>query len=362
MWNKFSGRIFAIFIAAIAVYVFHEIFYIRILFGISLSILVILIILFFIRLSRTIRLNRMEEIETEKEELNEYKPVVERAVEKVFLSFEEQNIIILDELFDSIGEDASGFFFNIRGLLFLKEKTPVINIIEKGSVKASYRLDNFDSEDFSDKFLFVSGKGKYSRGVARLNFDGVIVEHPIDADDSLFNKLDRAAYRFETYYVDSDNNEKARSFMQRTEGMDIDSKGLVKAGHITPANYRCVGICRSCKDTFVFKALNFPMAHCEPVYSDDGQTTAKLSVVPKDKNNWSITLNNITFRYYNSFCCPHCGAPYIDYDNHRELKKFGNLGCVHLNKEEMQISALSELSNENADLLDIMARDAKKIL
>ena len=362
MLNKFKGRIFAIILAAIAVFVFHEVFYIRILFGISLSILVILVILFFIRVTQTIKLSRMEEIETEKEELNEYKPVVERAVEKVFLSFEGQNIILLDELFDSIGEDASGFFFNFRGLLLLKEKTPVINIIEKGSVKASYRLDNFDAEDFENKYLYIAGRGRYYEGVAALNFDGVIVEYPIDADDSLFNKLERIVYRFETYYADIDNNEKAWLCYEQTAGLDIDLKGMIRAGHITPANYRCIGICRSCKNTFVFKALNFPMAHCEPVYSNDGQTTAKLSTVPRDKNNWSITLNNITFRYYNSFCCPHCGAPYIDYDNHRELKKFGNLGCVHLNKEEMQISALSELSNENADPLDIIERDIKRIL
>lgn len=344
MKGKFTGRIIAILFAAIAVYIFYSVFYIRILFGISLTVLVILIILFSISFTQNLKLKRMEDVETEREELKEYKPVVERAVKKNFLAFENQNIIILDELFDTIEDRGKGFFFNIRGILELSEKTPVINIVEKGEVKMSYRLDNLESEDFSDFYLYVSGKGKYSGGVVSMNFDGVIIEHPIDASDALFIELGRVVYRFETYYADTDNNERARALRANTVGMDIDSKGFIKTGYITPANYRCIGMCAGCKDTFVFNALNFNMAHCEPVYSDDGITTGKLSTSPVDKNNWHITLQGVTFRYYNSFCCPHCGAPYIDYKNHHELKKSGNLGCVHLNKEEVLISALSELS------------------
>ena len=40
-----------------------------------------------------------------------------------------------------------------------------------------------------------------------------------------------------------------------------------------------------------------------------------------------------TFRYYNSFCCPHCGAPYIDYKKNPGMKQFGVSGCVHLGRK-----------------------------
>ncbi|MBR6090931.1 MAG: leucine-rich repeat domain-containing protein, partial [Anaerolineaceae bacterium] len=40
-----------------------------------------------------------------------------------------------------------------------------------------------------------------------------------------------------------------------------------------------------------------------------------------------------TFRYYNSFCCPHCGTAYIDYKHKPELKHFGVSACVHLGRK-----------------------------
>ena len=160
-----------------------------------------------------------------------------------------------------------------------------------------------------------------------------------------FKALDTIIYRFEILNISSDESELEEAIAQ-IDGAELEEKGLRYGNYITPANVRCVGVCRKCGKSFVFNTYNYPMGELEPAYSDDGLHTAKLHTAPVDKKNWRITLNGITYRYFNSFCCPHCGGAYIDYKNRNELKRAGNLGCVHFGYKEADITALSELYNE----------------
>ena len=259
----------------------------------------------------------------------------------------ENKIVITDDFYNRI-EEGEQFQFDFRFVLGLFEKTPYISIIDKGN-ETAFRLDNLENEDFSDKFLCVKGRGMYRDRVATLNFEGVVIQSPENASDALFSLLDTIVYRFETYFVDCENDEETRKAKESLKGLDVDYKGLRFKGYITPANYRCVAICPECNKSFVFHTLNYHMADTEPVYSDDGQYTAKLATPPKDKINWSLTFDGKTYRYYNSFCCPHCGAPYIDYNNHHDLKQSDNVGCVHLGSRDILLSALSELNLEEPD-------------
>ena len=255
-----------------------------------------------------------------------------------------QKFIIKEELLNSLNEEEN-CSYSFYTMIPLEEKTPAISIYEGEKEVSKYYLENKDEEDFSDKLFCMRGKIICRNGVYKMMSEGVVILNREVDVDLAFKSLDTIIYRFEFHFINSEN-EKTKAAVERIIGADLERKGLEHGHHITPANVRCVGICRNCGKTFVFNTFNYKMRGAEPVYSDDGLNTAMLHTAPVDKRNWRITLGGITYRYYNSFCCPHCGEAYIDYKKHNELKHFGNLGCVHFGKPEADITALSELYNE----------------
>lgn len=110
-------------------------------------------------------------------------------------------------------------------------------------------------------------------------------------------------------------------------------KALKYPGYTTPSNVRLVGICPDCGKSFCFHGYACYMMQCDAAYSDDGLDCCQISDFNIDKDNWTYEADGKTFRYYNSFCCPHCGAPYIDYRKFPEQKVFGVSACVHLGRK-----------------------------
>ena len=256
-----------------------------------------------------------------------------------------QKLIIKEETLE-IFKKEENCSFSFHTTIPLEEKTPTISIYEGDKLAAEYYLENNENEDFSDKLLSIRGSFICRGGVSWLMFEGVVILNRQVDIDLAFKSLDTIIYRFENHYIDAEN-EKTKEAISWIDGAELDAKGLRQGNHITPANVRCVGMCRKCNKSFVFYTLNYQMRNAQPVYSDDGLNTARLHTEPVDKKNWRITLGGITYRYYNNFCCPHCGETYIDYKKHNELKRYGNLGCVHFGRSEEDITALSELYNEN---------------
>lgn len=110
-------------------------------------------------------------------------------------------------------------------------------------------------------------------------------------------------------------------------------KGLKHVGYTTPANVRLIGICPECKKSFAFHGYANYMAQNDVAYSDDGLDAFVIQEQDIDKENWTHEQDGILFRYFNSFNCPHCGTPYIDYKNYHEMKVFGVSTCVHLGRK-----------------------------
>ena len=139
-------------------------------------------------------------------------------------------------------------------------------------------------------------------------------------------------YRMEGYFlVCGGKNAKVRQEMNR--GQDLPMKALKYVGYTTPSNIRMVGICPDCGKSFCFHAYCLYMGQCDMAYSDDGLECCSISSPAIDIDTWTYQTDGKTFRYYNSFCCPHCGTPYIDYRKFPENKKFGVSGCVHLGRK-----------------------------
>lgn len=228
--------------------------------------------------------------------------------------------------------DANSLSFSCEfvGTIALNEKEPSISLYEDGNKTCEYRLQTENDEDFSGKYFLISVRlsiiGKPSVPVAQI--DGFISDTP-EARKMTMNDI---GYRMEGLFLTC-GGEDAKIRREMNRGQDLPMKALKYQGLITPSNVRLIGICPECQKSFAFHGYAFYMGQSDVAYSDDGLDCCEIPAHDIDKDTWTYEEDGITFRYYNSFNCPHCGAPYIDYKKHPENKVFGVSGCVHLGRK-----------------------------
>ncbi|MBE6763431.1 MAG: hypothetical protein E7553_03625 [Ruminococcaceae bacterium] len=221
-------------------------------------------------------------------------------------------------------EDAQ---YIVSAAMPLSQKEPVITLREDGVKTREYVLQTEDGEDFSGQYFLICVRlgviGKPPVPVVQI--DGYLSQTPeeraINADD--------VAYRMEGHFL-ACGEEVSQTYYAKTRGQDLAAKGLAFPGYTTPANVRLIGICPSCGKSFAFHSYAFHTVKSDVAYSDDGLDCCEFRMREMDKAAWSCEIGGKIFRYYNSFCCPHCGQAYIDYKAHPETKVFGVSGCVHI--------------------------------
>ena len=138
-------------------------------------------------------------------------------------------------------------------------------------------------------------------------------------------------YRMEGHFLACGGADAVRRY-EMNRGKDLPMKGLKYPGYTTPSNIRLVGICPDCQRSFTFHGYAFYMMQSDVAYSDDGLDVCVIDEYNIEKESWSYEVDGKRFRYYNSFCCPHCGSAYIDYRADPGQKVFGVSGCVHIGR------------------------------
>lgn len=220
--------------------------------------------------------------------------------------------------------------YETRGVMALTEKEPVITVFEDGVKTRSYRLQTEGDEDFTGKYFHYSVRvqllGKYR--VPAMQLDGFIA----DTDEDRKMTMQDVGYRMEGHILACGGGP-AKAVREMNRGQDLPNKGLKYPGYTTPSNVRLVGVCAKCGESFTFHGYAFYMGQNDVAYSDDGLDCCSIAEYNIDKDTWSYEEDGKTFRYYNSFSCPHCGAPYIDYKKNPGMKQFGVSGCVHLGRK-----------------------------
>lgn len=220
--------------------------------------------------------------------------------------------------------------YELHGVMPLTEKAPVITLYEDDVKTREYRLQTENDEDFTGKYFLISVRMgmQGNPSVPVVQIDGFISATPEERNMTLKD----IGYRMEGHFLACGReNTKVRQAMNR--GQDLPMKALKYPGYITSANIRLVGICPDCQKSFCFHGYAFYMGQNDVAYSDDGLDCCQVSAQNIASEDWRFETDGKTFRYYNSFCCPHCGAPYIDYRKFPENKKFGVSGCVHLGRK-----------------------------
>lgn len=220
--------------------------------------------------------------------------------------------------------------YEFTGAVHLTEREPVLTLMEDGAETLHYCLQNEEGEDFTGKYFLISVRLGIMRGlgIPYTQIDGLISDTPEDRK----YQVGDIGYRMEAHFLIC-GGEAAEKANEESRGKDLVEKGLKYPGYTTPSGIRLIGICPDCGKSFAFHGYSFYMADSEPAYSDDGLDVCEIREHEIDKENWKQEINGKTYRYYNSFCCPHCGTPYIDYKSHLEIKKFGVSGCCHIGRK-----------------------------
>lgn len=219
--------------------------------------------------------------------------------------------------------------YEIRQSVYLDEKDPIIRFYEDEEKTCQYCLEGAEGENFNGKYFQISVRlalmGAYL--VPMMQMDGFVSDTPEERE---MEGTD-IGYRMESHFLQC-GGLTAERIREKSLGGTLITKGLKQPGRTVPAQVRLIGICPSCKNSFAFHARAFYMAQSDMAYSDDGLDCCEIQNRDIDKLTWSYETEGKTFRYYNDFCCPRCGAAYIDYKNHPENKVFGEPGCVLLDK------------------------------
>ena len=219
--------------------------------------------------------------------------------------------------------------YELIDVISIPVNNPVLSVYEDGVKTREYCLQT-EKEDFTGKFFHIDIRiVMYGEPpLLGLQIDGFI------SDTQEIRKMERddIGYRMEAFFL-SCGGSKAKEINDSIAGQDLVAKGLKYPGFTTPSNIRLIGICSECKKSFVFYGHAFYMGQNDVAYSDDGLDCCVISDLDIDKDTWKYETDGKTFRYYNSFRCPHCGTPYIDYQKHHENKVFGVSGCVLLGRQ-----------------------------
>lgn len=251
------------------------------------------------------------------------------------VTIKDENVILVDSaaLVTYLKSHPQSLAYEFCGVIPLREKDPTIYLYEDGTKTKEYVLQTENDEDFTGKYFLISVRlsihGNPAVPVAQI--DGFVSDTPEERKMT----MNDIGYRFEVHFL-ACGGEEGKQRYEMNRGQDLPMKALKYQGYTTPSNIRLIGVCPDCGKSFCFHGYAFYMMQSDVAYSDDGLDCCEIQAYDIDKDTWTYETEGKVFRYYNSFNCPHCGTPYIDYKKHPENKVFGVSGCVLLGKKHYQ--------------------------
>lgn len=157
--------------------------------------------------------------------------------------------------------------------------------------------------------------------------------------DDAFHKGEADGIRFQPCYLPECPGDPAELV-----GRGLFFRGLHVSGYVTPGNVSLLCVCDSCRKSFRVQSFHAGFADLAYFYCDKAPHTLVASahlpdapplLVEADEGAISRFESQLppcekcggAFLYYNPLRCPHCLAPYIDFERYpklRETEYYGN--------------------------------------
>jgi hypothetical protein len=219
------------------------------------------------------------------------------------------------------------------------DSIPEIKVFENESLIRLYKIETLNTNpDLKGQFLHSS-----------------IIIHPNSGVmiDGLFSKQVNYApqwtdgeyegVRLQPFYLSNESE-----YNLALVGKGLFERGLHYNGTVTPTNIRNICIFDWCNKSFAIQHFHAGFSDAQYFYSTDSKETL---IVPYGKiENMPMQLQKEIdisvleevekklsdggkFKYYNSFNCPNCLSPYIDFGKHKEIRPREYYGNTYLNQQ-----------------------------
>lgn len=244
-----------------------------------------------------------------------------------FLRVQGQDILLDSERCLLALRQQPGHCVQQRLFVQLQASIPTLTLYD-GTAVRQYTLVNDRGVDLNGKYLRLD---VFAQLFEENDVPFLRMEATLPLGPTPQNPTDRTLhYMLEGYFMRS-GGEKAQQYNARIYAGTLEDKALAIYGETQTSDCIRIGYCAHCHRSFAFRVYSLYGSNNEFAYSDDGLDVCRVPGMISDKANWSCVVDGKIFRYYNSFCCPHCGAPYLDYRTNRR-KTVQTACCVHLGR------------------------------
>jgi hypothetical protein len=249
-----------------------------------------------------------------------------------------------DSIFIDNSKKNTGKLIEIENIFSLAQPTPDIKVYENDKLLRLFHIDTLDANsDLTGQFLHSS--------IRILETNAVIIDGVVSKSGSSFPKWTDENYeaiRFQPFYLSNADSNNAQLI-----GTGLLDRGLHFSGIVTPSTVRCICICDNCKQSFSLQHFHAGFSEIQYFYSSESKETLivpydVIAGMPKQLQE-AIDLRILCevegklpkssdgdFHYYNSFKCPHCLTPFIDFGKYRDIRPkeyYGNTLLNHAPKQ-----------------------------
>ena len=254
-----------------------------------------------------------------------------------------EETIFIDNQNKNIGKS-----IEIDFIFEFSQKFPEIKVFENKRLVRLFKIETLKSNpNLAGQFLHSSIRILPNSAVM---IDGIISKSKAHCPTWTDNNYE--AIRLQPFYLSN-----ADDYNLQLVGKGLFERGLHFTGTITPLGVRNICICDSCKQSFTIQHFHAGFSEVQYFYSSDSNETlivpysgvenlpvqlqedidddVLISVetkLPKPSNYDSV------FKYYNSFRCPHCLTPYIDFEHNKAIRPKEYYGNVYINGEPVTLT------------------------
>jgi len=220
------------------------------------------------------------------------------------------------------------------------EVRPTIRIYENDKLKREFLIETLSTNsDLAGQYFHSS--------VRILKNDACMIDGIVSRDRDKYPTNIYEGVRLQPFYLSARESEN-----EKLVGKGLFQRGLHFAGRITPTTVRSVCICDFCYRSFTLCHFHAGFSEMQYFYSGDSSQTLVVAYyeipnlpVELQKNIDPVILRNVEaklplptngsgdYKYYNSFLCPHCKLPFIDFEKNSEIRPteyYGNHFINHL--------------------------------
>jgi len=247
-----------------------------------------------------------------------------------------------DSIFIGNHNENVGKAVEIDAVFNLSNSIPELKVYENGQLLRLFKIETLvTNADLSGQFLHSN--------IRVLANSGIMIDGIISRSDLEFPKWtdeDYEAIRFQPFYLTNANDNNIH-----LKGKGLFERGLHYSGTITPTGVRNICVCDDCKKSFTIQHFHAGFSEVQYFYSADSRETltvpyGEIENVPAqlqenidlmqlqiiERELAEMSNKEQPFRYYNSFKCPHCFAPFIDFENNKAIRPKEYYGNTYINK------------------------------